>query len=113
MRTVAPAPEPPSHEITPESVYLRRREFIKNGARMLGTAAGRRRGSDLAGPRRAGARCARDCAAASDCQPPGRGADLPRTRRTADPISIGHDLQQLLRVRDWTKTSPRAMRTRW
>jgi sulfoxide reductase catalytic subunit YedY len=34
-----PAPEPPSHEITPESVYLRRRELIKNGARILGTAA--------------------------------------------------------------------------
>jgi methionine sulfoxide reductase catalytic subunit len=34
-----PAPEPPSHEITPESVYVRRREFIKNGARVLGTAA--------------------------------------------------------------------------
>src|ERR1051326_6026462 len=32
-------PEPPSHEITSESVYLRRREFIKNGARILGTAA--------------------------------------------------------------------------
>ena len=36
MRTVAP--EPPSHEITPESVYVRRREFITNGARILGTA---------------------------------------------------------------------------
>ena len=36
MHTVAP--EPPSHEITPESVYVRRREFIKNGARILGTA---------------------------------------------------------------------------
>src|SRR5215468_7593655 len=36
MRTVVP--EPPSHEITPESVYVRRREFIKNGARILGTA---------------------------------------------------------------------------
>jgi methionine sulfoxide reductase catalytic subunit len=34
-----PAPEPPSHEITPESVYLRRREFIANGARIAGTAA--------------------------------------------------------------------------
>jgi sulfoxide reductase catalytic subunit YedY len=34
-----PALEPPSHEITAESVYLRRRELIKNGARMLGTAA--------------------------------------------------------------------------
>ena len=32
----AVAPEPPSHEITPESVYVRRREFIKNGARVLG-----------------------------------------------------------------------------
>jgi methionine sulfoxide reductase catalytic subunit len=37
---VKPAPEPPSHEITPESVYVRRREFIKNGARILGIAAG-------------------------------------------------------------------------
>ncbi|HEY1297608.1 MAG TPA: protein-methionine-sulfoxide reductase catalytic subunit MsrP [Chloroflexota bacterium] len=37
MQTVAP--EPPSSEITPESTYLRRREFIKNGARILGTAA--------------------------------------------------------------------------
>jgi sulfoxide reductase catalytic subunit YedY len=36
---IKPAPEPPSSEITPESVYLRRREFIKNGARILGTAA--------------------------------------------------------------------------
>ena len=35
----SPAPEPPSHEITPESLYLRRREFIKNGARIFGTAA--------------------------------------------------------------------------
>lgn len=32
-------PEPPSNEITPESLYLSRREFIKNGALMLGTAA--------------------------------------------------------------------------
>jgi sulfoxide reductase catalytic subunit YedY len=31
-------PEPPSHEITPESIYVRRRELIKNGARTLGTA---------------------------------------------------------------------------
>ena len=37
MQTVAP--EPPGHEITPESVYVRRREFITNGARILGTAA--------------------------------------------------------------------------
>src|SRR5215471_20944483 len=37
MQTVAP--EPPSHEITLESVYVRRRQFIKNGARILGTAA--------------------------------------------------------------------------
>jgi sulfoxide reductase catalytic subunit YedY len=36
MRIVAP--EPPGHEITPESVYVRRREFITNGARILGTA---------------------------------------------------------------------------
>jgi sulfoxide reductase catalytic subunit YedY len=36
MRLVAP--EPPSHEITPESVYVRRRELIANGARILGTA---------------------------------------------------------------------------
>ena len=36
MHTVVP--EPPSREITPESVYVRRREFIKNGARILGTA---------------------------------------------------------------------------
>ncbi|HEX2173581.1 MAG TPA: hypothetical protein VHL09_14180 [Dehalococcoidia bacterium] len=26
-------PEPPSSEITPEPLYLRRREFLKNGAR--------------------------------------------------------------------------------
>lgn len=32
-------PEPPSSEITPESVYLNRREFMKNGALTLGTAA--------------------------------------------------------------------------
>jgi sulfoxide reductase catalytic subunit YedY len=32
-------PEPPSREITPEALYLRRREFIKNGALTLGTAA--------------------------------------------------------------------------
>jgi sulfoxide reductase catalytic subunit YedY len=37
MQTIAP--EPPGREITPESVYVRRREFIKNGARILGTAA--------------------------------------------------------------------------
>src|SRR5690349_4049470 len=36
MKTVAP--DLPSHEITPESVYVRRREFITNGARILGTA---------------------------------------------------------------------------
>ena len=36
MKTVAR--EPPSPEITPESVYVRRREFITNGARILGTA---------------------------------------------------------------------------
>jgi methionine sulfoxide reductase catalytic subunit len=34
-----PAPEPPSSEITPEALYLRRRELIKNGARIFGTAA--------------------------------------------------------------------------
>ena len=32
--------EPKSAEITPESLYLRRREFIKNTALFLGTAAG-------------------------------------------------------------------------
>jgi len=31
--------EPPSSEITPEGLYLRRREFIKNAALSLGTAA--------------------------------------------------------------------------
>jgi len=31
--------EPPSSEITPESVYLGRREFLKNGALAAGTAA--------------------------------------------------------------------------
>jgi sulfoxide reductase catalytic subunit YedY len=31
-------PEPPSSEITPEPLYLNRREFIKNGAFTLGTA---------------------------------------------------------------------------
>jgi sulfoxide reductase catalytic subunit YedY len=33
------APEPPSSEITPESLYLRRREFIKNVGLFAGTAA--------------------------------------------------------------------------
>ncbi len=33
------APEPPSCEITPESVYLRRRELLKNTALAAGTAA--------------------------------------------------------------------------
>ena len=33
------APEPPSSEITPESLYLGRREFIKNGVLAAGTAA--------------------------------------------------------------------------
>ncbi len=37
MRTLAP--EPPSSDITPESLYLRRREFIKNAALSVGTAA--------------------------------------------------------------------------
>src|SRR4051795_12855761 len=32
-------PEPPSSEITPEPLYLSRREFMKNGAYTLGTAA--------------------------------------------------------------------------
>ena len=32
------APEPPSSEITPESLYLGRREFLKNGALAAGTA---------------------------------------------------------------------------
>src|SRR6266704_3162509 len=32
-------PEPPSREITPRQLYLNRREFIKNGAFTLGTAA--------------------------------------------------------------------------
>jgi sulfoxide reductase catalytic subunit YedY len=32
-------PEPPASEITPEPLFLRRREFIANGARILGTAA--------------------------------------------------------------------------
>jgi len=38
MSISKPASEPPSSEITPESLYLRRREFIKNGALTLGTA---------------------------------------------------------------------------
>jgi methionine sulfoxide reductase catalytic subunit len=33
------SPEPPSSEITPESLYLRRREFIKNAVLTAGTAA--------------------------------------------------------------------------
>src|SRR5262245_36056233 len=33
-----PASDPRSSEITPESVYLRRREFLSNGVRILGTA---------------------------------------------------------------------------
>src|SRR5829696_3928751 len=32
-------PEPPSREITPEALYASRREFLKNGALSLGTAA--------------------------------------------------------------------------
>ncbi len=32
-------PEPPSSEITPEGLYLSRREYIKNGVYALGTAA--------------------------------------------------------------------------
>ncbi|KFE64320.1 protein-methionine-sulfoxide reductase catalytic subunit MsrP [Hyalangium minutum] len=32
------APEPPSSEITPEKLYLRRREFIKNAGLFVGTA---------------------------------------------------------------------------
>ena len=32
------ASQPPSHEITPESLFLRRREFLKNGALAAGTA---------------------------------------------------------------------------
>jgi sulfoxide reductase catalytic subunit YedY len=32
--------EPPSSEITPQGLYLNRREFIRNGALTLGTAAG-------------------------------------------------------------------------
>jgi methionine sulfoxide reductase catalytic subunit len=31
--------EPPSHEITPEALYLRRREFLKNTAAFVGTAS--------------------------------------------------------------------------
>src|SRR4051794_644430 len=38
MRTKHGSAEPPSHEITPESIYVRRRELIKIGARTLGTA---------------------------------------------------------------------------
>jgi sulfoxide reductase catalytic subunit YedY len=34
-----PAPEPPSSEITPEPLYLRRREFISNATKAAGTAA--------------------------------------------------------------------------
>src|SRR5919197_2639386 len=33
-----PAPEPPSNEITPEGLYLRRRQLFKHGALTLGTA---------------------------------------------------------------------------
>src|SRR4051794_27175724 len=32
--------EPPSSEITPEALYLRRREFIKNAALFTGTVTG-------------------------------------------------------------------------
>ena len=39
MPKKVPRPEPPAREITPEALYLRRREFIKNGALTLGTAA--------------------------------------------------------------------------
>src|SRR5690349_17527219 len=38
MATKNLAPEPPSSEITPESLYRGRREFIKNGALAAGTA---------------------------------------------------------------------------
>src|SRR5438067_10881437 len=34
-----PPAQPPSSEITPESLYLGRREFIKNGVLLAGTAA--------------------------------------------------------------------------
>src|SRR3954453_21670308 len=34
-----PAPEPRSSEITSERLYVRRREFIKDGAKIAGTAA--------------------------------------------------------------------------
>ena len=38
MATKHLAPEPPSSEITPESLYRGRREFIKNGLLVAGTA---------------------------------------------------------------------------
>jgi methionine sulfoxide reductase catalytic subunit len=34
-----PPKEPPAREITPETLYLRRREFLKSGALFLGTAS--------------------------------------------------------------------------
>src|SRR6185369_2166928 len=35
-----PSHTPPTSEITPESLYMRRREFIRNGALSIATAAG-------------------------------------------------------------------------
>jgi sulfoxide reductase catalytic subunit YedY len=47
-------PEPPSSEITSESLYLRRREFLKNAVLFTGTAAGVGGGLHLLGSRPTG-----------------------------------------------------------
>ena len=92
-------PEPPSREITPEPLYLRRREFLRNAGLGVLTAAatgvglvrltsggpGARAGGTEGNPG-AGA------AAAQDSRPL-------QHRREAHPLRGHHPLQQLLRVR--------------
>ncbi|ADO74510.1 protein-methionine-sulfoxide reductase catalytic subunit MsrP [Stigmatella aurantiaca] len=46
------APQPPESEVTPETLYRRRREFIKNAGLFLGTAAAVGGGLYLLGPKR-------------------------------------------------------------
>ena len=104
--------EPPAAEITPESLYPRRREFLKNAAAFAATERRRRRGassrsSASPAPRRAaeGRR-----PAAPDRRPRSRAPRRAPLYTLADPrdaVRGRHHLQQLLRARPRTSPTPR------
>ena len=107
-------PEPPSSEITPESLYLRRREFIKNGALTAGHRGGLRDGPGVAGWPAPAAGRAGAAAAAPVARPHRRQRTQPDvdTDEALTAFQASHHLQQLLRVRARQGRPGRATRTR-